>query len=61
LRKEYGITILSIRRGGETIVLPDGDDCFQAGDDVVLLGLPELLVFADTILNPRSRQTKAGE
>jgi CPA2 family monovalent cation:H+ antiporter-2 len=61
LRKDYGITILAIRRGGETIVLPDGDDCFQAGDDVVLLGLPELLVFADTIFHPPSRETKADE
>jgi CPA2 family monovalent cation:H+ antiporter-2 len=53
LRKEYGITVLVISRTGQKVTLPDGDERFQEGDTVVLLGLPELLLFADNIFNPR--------
>ncbi|MBN2106237.1 MAG: cation:proton antiporter [Deltaproteobacteria bacterium] len=53
LRKEYGIAVLAISRRGQKVTLPDGDDRFQEGDTVVLLGLPELLLFADNIFNPR--------
>jgi len=49
LRKDYGITVLAINRQGQKISLPDGDERFAAGDNVVLLGMPDLLVFADTI------------
>lgn len=49
LRKDYGITVLAINRQGKKISLPDGDEKFAEGDGVVLLGLPDLLVFADTI------------
>jgi CPA2 family monovalent cation:H+ antiporter-2 len=49
LRKDYGITVLAISRPGNRISLPDGDERFAANDNVVLLGLPELLVFADAI------------
>jgi len=53
LRKEYGITVLAISRTGQKVTLPDGDERFQEGDTVVLLGLPELLLFADNIFTPR--------
>jgi len=53
LRKEYGITVLAISRKGGKVTLPDGDERFQEGDTVVLLGLPELLLFADNIFDPR--------
>ncbi len=52
LRKEYGITVLAIIREGNKITLPDGDERFTEGDSVVLLGLPELLLFADNIFKP---------
>lgn len=53
LRKEYGITVLAINRQGSQVPLPDGDERFSEGDTVVLLGLPELLLFADNIFTPR--------
>ncbi len=49
LRKDYGITVLAINRQDRKISLPDGDERFVPGDNVVLLGMPDLLVFADTI------------
>ena len=52
LRKEYGITVLTISGAGRKAMLPDGDERFQENDVVVLLGLPELLPFADNIFNP---------
>ena len=52
LRKDYGITVLAVNRAGGRRTLPDGDERFQEEDAVVLLGLPELLVFADTIFKP---------
>lgn len=52
LRKEYGITVLTISGHGRKATLPDGDERFREGDIVVLLGLPELLPFADNIFNP---------
>jgi monovalent cation:H+ antiporter-2, CPA2 family len=52
LRKEYGITVLAIRGKGHNISLPDGDERFREDDTVVLLGLPELLLFADNIFSP---------
>jgi len=57
LRKDYGITVLAINRQGEKISLPDGDERFAVGDNVVLLGMPDLLVFADTIFSspPKSK------
>ena len=51
LRKDYGITVLAINRQGSKILLPDGDEHFEPGDNVVLLGMPDLLVFADTIFS----------
>jgi len=52
LRKEYGITVLAISCKGHKVSLPDGDERFQEDDTVVLLGLPELLLFADNIFSP---------
>ena len=52
LRREYGITVLTISGPGRKVTLPDGDERFQEHDTVVLLGLPELLPFADNIFNP---------
>lgn len=49
LRKDYGITVLAISRREERHQLPDGNMRFEPGDQVVLLGMPELLLFADAI------------
>lgn len=54
-RRSYGIMVLAIRRAGETLQLPDGDERFARGDEVLLLGLPELLPFAVNIFHaPRA-------
>jgi CPA2 family monovalent cation:H+ antiporter-2 len=53
LRREYGITVLTISGTDRKVTLPDGDERFQENDVVVLLGLPELLPFADNIFNPQ--------
>ena len=53
LRRAYGIMVLAVRRSGTTIQLPDGDERFSAGDEVVLLGLPELLPFAVNLFRAR--------
>jgi CPA2 family monovalent cation:H+ antiporter-2 len=57
LRRAYGIMVLAIRRDGSTIQLPDGDERFRAGDEVVLLGFPELLPFAVTIFRAPGSST----
>jgi CPA2 family monovalent cation:H+ antiporter-2 len=38
LRRRYGVTVLSIRRGSDIFSNPGGDAVFQAGDVVVLAG-----------------------
>jgi len=61
LRKDYGITVLAISRGGKKMTLPDSAIMFEAGDSVVLLGLPELLPFADGIFKaPEHEEPAAG-
>ncbi len=43
LRKKYGVTVLSIRRGSEMVYTPYGDFLLKAKDACVLLGKPESL------------------
>jgi CPA2 family monovalent cation:H+ antiporter-2 len=40
VRKEYGISILAIRRNGEMIVNPSGEIELEPGDDVIVIGAP---------------------
>jgi CPA2 family monovalent cation:H+ antiporter-2 len=40
VRKEYGISILAIRRNGEMIVNPSGEIDLEPGDDVIVIGTP---------------------
>lgn len=47
LRKEYKVTALAIRRGGNTILNPQGDDMFLKDDIVILVGLREKLATAE--------------
>jgi len=43
LRSKYGVSLLLIQRGQDTIINPDGDTRLQAEDQAVLLGTPELI------------------
>lgn len=43
LRQRHGVTVVAIRRGGETIASPDGEQTLLAGDVAYLLGSPEAL------------------
>lgn len=49
IRKNYGVTVLVLRRSGqtegkqETIVSPDADDTVELGDTIVIFGLDEKL------------------
>jgi len=43
LRRKYGVTLLAIRRGTETLANPDGDTIPHAGDILVILGSPTKL------------------
>ena len=42
-RKNYDATILSIKRGNHVIQNPDGKEIIEAGDELILLGTPEVL------------------
>ena len=41
VRREYGISILAIRRNGEIMANPDGDCQLEPGDEVIVIGAPE--------------------
>lgn len=60
LRKDYGITVLAVLRRGEKLLLPGGTDTLEADDRVVLLGLPELLMFADGFFAATGDPTPSG-
>ncbi|MHB1400073.1 MAG: cation:proton antiporter domain-containing protein [Trichloromonadaceae bacterium] len=66
-----GVLVAGIRRNGEQIVNPGGEDCFVAGDELLILGSPEqlrrfkgwLLFFCHDSLNSvveSLQQTAAG-
>ncbi len=44
LRRDYGVTVLAIRRDSKFLTNPSGDERFIANDDVILLGKPDNLV-----------------
>jgi K+/H+ antiporter YhaU regulatory subunit KhtT len=51
LRKETGVTIIAITRGGKTIFDPDPDQPLYPGDRLVLLGNPDELARAEAFLS----------
>jgi len=51
LRSKYGVSLLLIQRGVETIVNPGGDDLLKADDQAVLLGSPDILGDIDKIFS----------
>lgn len=46
LRKKYGVTLLAVRRGAQTVTNPDGNFKFGADDVIVVLGRPQLITEA---------------
>ena len=55
LRNRYGVSLIAVRRGGETIPNPEAEMAIQPGDHVMLLGEPDkvreatkLFTYADT-------------
>ena len=50
LRKKYGLTVLAVRRGNQTISNPDGDTLIAVHDSLVTLGDPEILSTAERLL-----------
>ncbi len=49
LRKKYGVTVLAIRRGSETLPNPDANMQIFAGDILVLLGSVDNIANADSL------------
>jgi len=49
LRRLYGVSVLAIRRGEETIPNPGGDSVVEAGDALVVLGLAEEISAASAL------------
>ena len=49
LRKKYGVTVLAIRRGSQTLPNPDANMQFFAGDIIVLLGSVDNIADADSL------------
>ncbi|CAN5258801.1 cation:proton antiporter [soil metagenome] len=43
LRNRFGVTVLAIRRDGETIQNPDAKEKLQGGDELIVLGVPAML------------------
>jgi CPA2 family monovalent cation:H+ antiporter-2 len=41
MRKKHGLTVLAVRRQGETIGNPAGDFTILAGDRLILVGRPQ--------------------
>ncbi|HON82175.1 MAG TPA: cation:proton antiporter [Methanoregulaceae archaeon] len=49
VRKEYGVSVLAIRRGNEMIENPAGDIDLKAGDEVITIGAPEKIGLLSSI------------
>ena len=52
LRNLFGITVVAIRRGGEIIANPGGDDVLRSGDNLVVMGLSEEVSVAAGLFAP---------
>jgi len=52
VRKEYGVSILAIRRKGEVIVNPSGDMDLQPGDEVIVIGAPDNVIRLSRLFHP---------
>ncbi|MEN6388942.1 MAG: cation:proton antiporter [Syntrophomonas sp.] len=56
LRIKFGVTVLLIQRGSETIINPSGDERIEAEDQAVLLGTPELITGASWLFGDPDRE-----
>lgn len=52
LRRKYGLTILQIKRSGETLISIDPEMTIQTGDVLVLVGTPEQLELSEKLFKP---------
>lgn len=63
LRAATGVAVVTIQRGPDLISLPNGGDIIQAGDTLGMLGSPEALAEAQSILldGPKTERKKDRE
>ncbi len=54
-RKKYGVTVLAIRRGRETITNPAGDTQLSAQDIIVLIGTKDNIAVVSSLVSPASK------
>jgi len=60
IRKEYGISVLAIRRCGEMIVNPSGDVDLKSGDEVIVMGAPADISRLFLLLHPEEKPESPG-
>nr|WP_320161209.1 cation:proton antiporter [uncultured Methanoregula sp.] len=56
VRKEYGISILAIRRKGEVLVNPSGDTNLEPDDEVIVIGTPDAIIRLSLLFHPGEAQ-----
>ena len=56
VRKEYGISILAIRRKGEVLVNPSGDTNLEPDDEVIVIGTPDAIIRLSLLFHPGEMQ-----
>ena len=56
LRKDYGVSVLAIRRDRDTLSNPDGDTPIHAGDVIVVLGTPERIAKMLSLIHLRQQE-----
>jgi CPA2 family monovalent cation:H+ antiporter-2 len=60
LRKKYGVTVLAVRRDGQTIPNPEVDMPFGAGDVLYVMGLPGKLAASGQLFRRRETEGSAA-
>jgi len=58
LRNQYGVSILLIQRGADTIINPGADVTLEAGDQAVLLGTPDRIKAMTQLLGGSFRRNR---
>jgi CPA2 family monovalent cation:H+ antiporter-2 len=57
LRKEFGVTLLAVRRGAEVMSNPSGTTCLCGNDALVLLGKPEAIARVERLAKEAGKLT----
>jgi CPA2 family monovalent cation:H+ antiporter-2 len=52
VRKDYGISILAIRRNGEVLVNLSGDMDLEPDDEVIVIGAPDAILRLSRLFHP---------